>query len=106
MGSSESGLKKQVRECVDDFVETVREEQDFVPKLRIAAGDRMDRKEKIINEPSRIITFYSSRQQEFFEETAERMHETGNGFGLNEPAGPNDEGVVFLGAPEDYESPE
>ena len=106
MGNSGSGLKERVRECVDDFVETVREEQDFVPKLRIAAGDRMDRKEKIIDEPSRIITFYSSRQQEFFEETAEWMHETGNGFGLNEPADPDDEDVVFLGAPEDYEPPE
>lgn len=106
MGSSDSELKQRVRECVANFVETVREEQDFVPKLRIAAGDRMDRKEKIIDEPSRIITFYSSRQQEFFKETAEWIHETGNGFGLNEPADPDDEDVVSLGAPKDYESPE
>lgn len=104
MSSPDSELKEQIRSCVENFADTVREEQDFVPKLRIAAGDRGDRKEKIINEPSRIITFYSSRQQEFFNETAEWIRETGNGFDLKEPADPDDEDVFFLGEPEDHVS--
>lgn len=103
MDSLDNELKLRVKECVNDFVETVAKEQDTVPKLRIAAGDRMDRSQKIINEPSRIITLYSSRQEEFFKETAEWMCNTNNGFDVKQPTNSEDEDVFSLGDQEEFE---
>jgi len=73
-------LKQQVRESVENFIQTVSDEMDSIPKNPIAVGDRKNRDAKFVNHPSKILHRYSPRQEEFFIETAEWINNTENGF--------------------------